>query len=102
VVDENRHWPEGALDGGQRRLQLAPVGHIDWQGQRRRTHCPQGCEGLRVLLAIPPPNGNPCPRARQSERNGTADPAIAAGDNGNLAVEVKGLEIRHSTLRRIV
>jgi hypothetical protein len=42
------------------------------------------------------------PHARQSERNSTADAAIAAGDNGNLAVKVKGVEIRHSALRNVV
>ena len=83
-------------------MQLAPVGHVDLQGHRRSTHCPEGCEGRRILLAIPPPNGNLCPRARQSERNSTADAAIAAGDNGNLAVKVKGLEIRHAALRSVV
>jgi len=91
-----------SFDGGQRWSQLAPVGHVDCQGHRRRTHRPQGRKGLRVLLAIPPPNGNLCPRVRQSERNSTADAAIAAGDNGNLAVKVKGLEMRHAALRSVV
>ena len=49
-----------------------------------------------------PQNGNLCSRARQSERNRTADAAIAAGDNGNLAVKVKGLEICHSALPSVV
>jgi hypothetical protein len=29
IVNENGHWPEVGLDGGQRWLQLAPVGHVD-------------------------------------------------------------------------
>ena len=40
--------------------------------------------------------------ARRSTKGDQADAAIAAGDNGNLAVKVKGLEICHSALWSIV